>query len=116
MFISCSSAENDKKAYGIIVNGKYFLKLKGKRVAMAHDPVSLFKDRSYQDSVMIEVPTFMDGVIKGEDIPVRKGYYSFSGTIMIQERKVWIDLYWNNTDDKRTHSYSWNGKYQFIKP
>jgi len=111
LFVSCSGSENDQEAYGYKRDGLSFIKIKGKRKLMGHDPGSVLFSETYEDSVILQVPSLNDGIIKGEEIPVRKGYYKYIGKILIQDDKVQVSLSYNNTDDKKMEPAAWNGKY-----
>src|SRR5690349_18542150 len=63
---SCSKAYNYKEAEGITDAGQSYIKLKGKRELMAHDPISLLSNKTYEDSILIPVPSFREGTIKGK--------------------------------------------------
>ena len=110
LIISCTNSKNFKRAYGLTKNGQTYIKLKGTRESMAHDPSSL--DKTYQDSILIQVPSFANGVIKGENIPVEKGNYKYSGTLTINGDDLKVDLLINDTDDKKLRSLTWNGAYK----
>src|SRR5687768_7564581 len=80
---SCSESENYKTAYGFEKDGKTFIKLKGKRQLAAHDPSSVVSNKTYEDSLIIEVPSLQNSKINGKDIPVRKGYYKYLGEVIV---------------------------------
>ena len=82
---------------------------------MGHDPGSVLSNETYEDSVILQVPSLRDGIIKGQEIPVRKGYYSYLGEIIIHNEKVQVNLSYDNTDDKKVEPTSWNGKYIFVR-
>jgi hypothetical protein len=113
-FVSCSGSENYKEAYSYQQDGKSFIKIKGKRKLMAHDLGSVLSNKTYEDSVILQVPSLQDGTIKGEDIPVSKGHYKYLGQIHIDRKKVQVDLSYDNTDDKKIEPTSWNGKYVLV--
>ena len=77
---------------------------------MSHDPGSLGK--TDQDSILIQVPSFKNGVINGENIPVEKGQYKYSGTLTINGNDLKVDLLINDTDDKKLRPLTWNGTYK----
>ena len=77
LLVSCSGGENYEKAYGFEKDGKSFIKLKGQRQLAAHDPGSLLSNETYEDSLMMEVPSLQNGDINGRDIPVKHGYYKY---------------------------------------
>lgn len=91
----------------------FVLTVKGKRLKMAHDPISLFLRQTYEDSEAFVVPK-KEGLIRGEEIPVGAGAYHFSGTLNIQGDRIEIELSVNNYDDKTTKSSNWNGQYDLV--
>ncbi|WP_207435750.1 hypothetical protein [Sabulibacter ruber] len=111
---SCSGVKNYSNAYGVTIDQQSYIKVLGKRRYMAHDPISLIFNGTYKDSVLIPVPSFSDGTIKGESIPTKKGYYSYSGSLMIKGDYLKISLLVNNTDDNKQQDYSWNGEYKLF--
>lgn len=112
---SCSKAQNYPDAEAIIDEGKTFIKLKGKRGQMAHDIISLFSSKTYEDSILILVPSFNDGIIKGEDVSIEKGHYKYLGELSITGNRLKVNLFHDNTDDKRVEPTSWNGKYNLVR-
>jgi hypothetical protein len=115
LFFSCSGSENYQEAYGYQEDGESFIKIKGKRKWMGHDPGSVLSNDTYEDSVILQVPSLQDGTIKGEVIPVRKGRYKYLGEIAIEGKKVQINLSYDNTDDKKIEPTSWNGVYNLVR-
>jgi hypothetical protein len=81
---------------------------------MAHDPTSIGK--SYTDTFFLALPYYHDGNIKGEDIPVRDGYYKYTGSVLVSGSKLTISLSAINTDDKTIDPLSWNGTYKLERP
>jgi hypothetical protein len=112
---SCSESENYKTAYGFEKDGKTFIKLKGKRQLATHNPSSVISNKTYEDSLVIEVPSLQNSKINGKDIPVRKGYYKYLGEVIIQGAKVQVNLNYDNTDDKKIEPISWNGEYNLLR-
>ena len=82
---------------------------------MGHDPSSVLSNRTYEDSIIFQVPSLQAGIIKGEEIPVQKGRYKYLGQIIIDGKKVQVDLSYDNTDDKKIELTSWNGKYVLVR-
>jgi len=112
---SCSGGENYEKAYGFEKDGKSFIKLKGKRQLAAHDPVSVVSNETYEDSLVIQVPSLQNGIISGKEIPPKTGHYKYLGNVTIQEDRVEVNLSYDNTDDKTIDPVSWNGKYTLVR-
>lgn len=108
----CSNPQNFEEAEIIQKNDSTFIKLKGKRKLMSHDLNSVKSNQTYVDSVLIQIPYLAKGIIKGEDVPVRKGNYKFKGQIVIESKKLKVELIVIDTDDKKDRPYSWNGEYK----
>ena len=113
--LSCSGNKNYPKAYGFEQNGKALIILKGKREYMAHDVGSLLSGKTYEDSIVLSVPSLNDGIIKGHTIPVKEGYYKYVGEISIQGNRLTVNLSYDNTDDKKIQPLSWNGNYELFR-
>jgi len=75
------SGENYKDAYLRKIDNETLLVLKGKRKLMAHDPISIFIGKTYEDSILFPLPYVLDGIISGNRIDVKKGYYKYKGNI-----------------------------------
>jgi hypothetical protein len=112
-FLFTSSASNYKTAYIETEKQGFKVTVKGKRLYMVHDPISLFLRKTYEDSIQYLIPR-NEGVIKGEELPSEKGYYKSVGTIAIQNEKMEINLSANNYDDKELEPDTWNGKYKLV--
>ena len=115
LFVSCSGSKNYQEAYGYKQGDKSFIKIKGKRKLMAHDPGSVLSDETYEDSVILQVPSLQDGTIKGEEIPVQQGRYKYLGQIIIDGKNIQVNLSYDNTDDKKIEPTSWNGEYTLVQ-
>lgn len=111
---ACDRARNYPDAY-IISNNKHFIKLRGKRNLMVHDPISLFKGGTYEDSVLIPMPGIKNGKVSGREIVFDNGSYkdTYDGYILISGNKLKINLYNIDTADKGRKIYYcvWNGEY-----
>ena len=104
---------NYTDAYIIKKKDTTYLKLKGKRQLMVHDPISLILSKTYTDSTLIPLP-YIKNIIHGGDIPVEKGYYKYKGTITIDGNKVKVNLYYDDYDSKILESDDWDGSYQLV--
>ncbi|MBC7400286.1 MAG: hypothetical protein H7289_10095 [Mucilaginibacter sp.] len=113
---SCNGAKNNKEAYIVIKGNKSFIKLKGKRNYMVHDPISLVFNKTYEDSTLISLPRVQNGIIKGNEIITEKGYYKYTedSFISIDHQKLKIYLQYNDTDDKKVEQDGWNGEYNLV--
>jgi hypothetical protein len=107
--VGCANAQNYKQAYVIKKGDKVFIELKGKRKYLAHNPSDIGK--TYEDSILIEIQEYKDGVIDGRTIPVKPGYYKYEGNILINKNRLQVNLLINNTDDKKLNPSDWNGEY-----
>ncbi|MEO7213980.1 MAG: hypothetical protein ABIR72_24070 [Mucilaginibacter sp.] len=82
---------------------------------MSHDFVSLFNNKTYEDSVLIPVPSTGDKRIPGREIVFDNGYnkYSYDGYVLIKGKKLSINFYYSEKGDKteKKYFYVWNGDY-----
>jgi hypothetical protein len=112
-FLFTSPATNYKTAYIEKEQQHYKLTVKGKRLYMVHDPVSLFLRKTYEDSAQYVIPR-SEGVIKGQELPTKEGYYKSVGDIIITDNHLKIDLSADNYDDKTLDPDTWNGDYKLV--
>jgi len=89
----------------------YELTLTGKRLNNSHDLVTVFSKKTYLDTLKILLPR-KKGTINGEEIKVKKGNYEYLGTINIENKKINLELYYNNSDNNTKQPLIWNGKYE----
>jgi len=115
LLIACRNAENKKEAFIQTEDGKVFIKLKGERVKLVHNPKDLRKNNTYEDSISIQIPSLNDGTIKGNDIPIKDGQYNYQGYIMIDKDLLKVNLLIDDTDSKQLRPLSWNGEYKLIR-
>jgi hypothetical protein len=80
---------------------------------MIHDPISLFLRKTYQDSAQYIIPR-SEGVIKGQELPLKEGYYNLVGDITIKGNHLKIDLSADNYNDKTLDPSTWNGDYKLV--
>jgi uncharacterized membrane protein len=66
LHFSCSNVHNDKNAYVIKEDGHTYLILTGNRKYIVHDLISVFQDKTYRDSILIEIPLLKVGTIEGK--------------------------------------------------
>jgi|GEM_PF-3273708 hypothetical protein len=113
LITSCNRATNYKNASINNVNGEYFIKLKGKRNLMVHDPISLILGKTYEDSILIPIPYLKDGAIKGKDIVFGEGEYKYSldGNVFIDHKQLKVQLHDYDSVKKVTEQFVWNGEY-----
>jgi hypothetical protein len=114
--VRCNSSgfKNYKNAEVEKDNGRLIVKLRGRRKLMVHDPVSLFLNKTYEDSFSFSISQLTDCTIEGKDIPVEEGYYRYKGQITIAKNRLHVDLLIDNTDEKFLDTNSWNGDYDLI--
>jgi hypothetical protein len=112
LFSACGSSENYKEAFIVVKENQTYIKLKGQRVRMPHNVGNSTSSETYEDSILIQIPAYENGTIGGESIPVKRGNYGFKGQIVIDKPNIDIDLYVNDTDDKKIRPLSWNGRYK----
>ena len=105
--------KNDEAALVYKVDSSYLVVLTGTRYLMAHDPISALLGKTYDETYRIVVPR-IEGVVKGSEIPVEKGYYVYEGQIDFKGNRMSMNLYYDNYDDKRKDPLSWNGEYSFV--
>ena len=115
LFLFDTPAENFKEANLKLYDGEKVLVLKGKRSLMSHDIISAVSRKTYVDSVYFRIPFNGNGVLNGEKIEVENGNYAYEGNIKISNGNVYVDLYFNNVDDKKLEPSEWNGKYNLKK-
>ncbi|MEO6232881.1 MAG: hypothetical protein ABJB11_19735 [Ferruginibacter sp.] len=113
VFLFTSPSTNYKTAFIATEKDHFVLTVKGRRLLMVHDPVSLFFRKTYKDSANYIIPRKV-GIIKGEELPTEPGYYKSVGTITIQNHQVEINLSADNYDDNKLDPDSWNGKYKLV--
>jgi hypothetical protein len=102
-----SPAKNEKTAFIQQQESGFKVTVKGKRLLMVHDPVSwIFKD-TYEDSACFIIPR-QNGTINSYEIQVVKNNYKPKGTIVIDQRKMTIQLFYNQ---EQTSPDDWNGNY-----
>ena len=81
---------------------------------MAHDPFSAIRGRTYEETLMIELPR-IEGVIKGSEIPVPADKLPYTGEIVINKNKMKVDLYYDNRSEPKKVPTPWNDEYTLIE-
>jgi len=112
-FLFTSPSTNYKTAYIEKDQQHFRLIVKGKRLYMVHDPISLFLRKTYEDSAQYIIPR-SKGVIKGQELPAKEGYYKSVGDIIITDNHLKINLFADNYDDKTLDPDTWNGGYKLV--
>lgn len=108
-FIS-NKAKNYEDATVVRDGLLYKIEFKGVRYLMVHDPTSALMGKTYEANYSISVPR-ITGVVKGDEIPVKKGHYKYLGTITFTKNRFIVDLYY---DDNIKDPISWNGEYKLL--
>ena len=107
---SCHSVGNDPTATLFRKPKAQYLLLTGRRTLMVHDPISALLGKTYQDSLLLQLPVSATGWIPGRTIPPKPGYYPYSGGIQLQleQKKVILNL---STYDGPVY---YNGEYDLV--
>lgn len=116
LLVGCGpGAGNDHTALLRRYPGGQQLVLTGRRLLMAHNPISALRGKTYRDSITFHLPA-ASGLIAGSSIPVAPGHYAYLGTIRLQPeaRTVTVKLFADNTDDQQRDPLGWNGKYDLL--
>lgn len=104
---------NYADAFIVSKDNTEYLKLKGRRLVRATDPVALIMSRTYIDSVLIPLP-YERGIILGEDIPVQKGEHKYKGNIQMNGNAISVNLSYSSDDDRIVEQDEWNGDYHLV--
>jgi len=110
-YLFVPAATNDKTATIEKFDNQYVVTVSGKRSLMVHDPISLFERKTYLETYKIIVPR-AKGIVNGQEIPIKPGYYKLKGTMTFEKEHLIIDLWADNYDDKTKDPLSWNGNYK----
>jgi hypothetical protein len=111
---ACARTGNDEHAYFTRHGSRYVVELKGRRLLMAHDPISALRGRTSEETLKIEVPR-IEGVIEGADIVLTETSFRYAGRIVINKDRMTVDLYDDHRDDHRRVPASWNGEYILVE-
>lgn len=110
----CNKSKNYPTAWYVETNGNYVITVSGRRMLMAHDPISALEAKTYERSNSFVVPR-ITGRIEGSEIPRELGYYRYGGYIDISGTSMEMRLWADNTDDHRKEDLTWNGRYTLFK-
>jgi hypothetical protein len=110
----CDRSENYEHAQYVESGTRFEVTLRGKRMLMAHDPISLLQSKTSEESLVLDLPR-LSGSVAGDEIAVRPGYYKYLGQINFSDGRMVVDLYINNTDDGTKDALSWNGQYILVQ-
>ena len=114
MVSACSRVGNDERAYFAKQGASYLVELKGTRRLMAHDPISLIRGGTYEETLALQLPR-IEGVIEGSEIPVTAGKLRYTGEIVITKDKMKLDLYYDDPGDSVRRPLPWNGEYTLVQ-
>ena len=106
---ACSRG-NEERAYFTKQGERYLVEMKGRRRAMAHDPASAVRGRTYEETLTIDLPR-IEGVVDGAEIPVSPDKLRYTGRVVITKHRMTVDLYY---DDGTRHPLPWNGEYTLV--
>ena len=111
---ACSGVGNNERAYFAKQGRSYLVELKGTRRAMAHDPISAIRGRTYEETLTLQLPR-IEGVIDGSEIPVPEGKLRYGGNVAITKDKMKINLYYDDRSEDTKVPLDWNGEYTLVE-
>ena len=111
---ACSRTGNQERAHFSKQGSSYLVELKGTRLLMAHDPISFIRGRTYEETLIMELPR-IEGEIAGSEIPVPPDKLPYGGRVVIAKDKMKIDLYYDDPSDTKV-PLPWNGEYTLVPP
>lgn len=110
----CHHGQNYKDARVVQSSERYIVTLSGKRVQMAHGPISAIRGKKSEAHLVLDLPR-RSGVIRGDEIPTKPGFYKYLGTVEITGDRMSVNLFYDNTDDGIRDPLSWNGDYVLVE-
>ncbi len=81
---------------------------------MAHDPISLIRGQTYEETMIVQLPR-IEGVIDGTEIPVPKDKLSYTGQVSITKDKMEVNLYYDDKNEMTKAPLPWNGEYTLVQ-
>ena len=105
------NTENHSNAYYIKRGSSFEITVSGTRFLMSHHPISALSGKTYVATHTFIVPR-ITGIVTGDEIPRKKGYYKYIGTIEFTDSHMIINLQSDNYDNDTKHPISWNGIYK----
>lgn len=103
---------NEERAYFFSDGRMYRVEMKGRRFPLVHDPISLLLERTYIDTLTMQLPR-IEGVIDGTEIPVSPDKLRYVGRVVITQRKMTVDLYYDD-DERPRRPLPWNDEYTLV--
>jgi hypothetical protein len=83
--------------------------MKGWRLPLVHDPVSLLLNRTYEETETMDLPR-IDGVVEAAELGLPSHW---DGRVVITNRKMTVDLYYRDEGARRP--WSWNDEYTLVQ-
>jgi len=111
---SCGRASNDERAVYTKQGSSYLVEMKGRRLLMAHDPLSWIRGRTYEDTLTLELPR-IEGAVEGREIPVKPDKLRYTGRVVLAGGRMTVDLRYVNRDGKTEAPLPWNGEYTLVQ-
>ncbi|WP_133053981.1 hypothetical protein [Niastella yeongjuensis] len=102
-----TGAKNYSTAYIQPYGENFKITVKGRRMLMVHDPVSVLLNHTYNDSASFIIPR-QYGTIPRSEIQLLNDNDKLTGTIAIDGKKMKIQLFYHNMYKV---PYNWNGRY-----
>lgn len=115
ILISCRNvidSDIDKTAKYVRTDSTQFVVLFGYKKLMSHDLKSLFLNEYYLDSIQLLLNSSNKSV-SGKDIFLEKKGYPIVGHVVIENKKVVVNVFQKNTDLNKFEDIGWNGTYLF---
>lgn len=105
---------NEDRAYFAKSGHVYRVEMKGWRFPLVHDPLSLLVERTYQDTLTLDLPRIA-GVIEGKEIPVSADKLRYVGRVVISNGKMRVDLYYDDVGEGSRRPLPWNDEYTLVQ-
>jgi len=109
---ACSRTGNQERAHFSKHGLSYLVELKGTRLLMAHDPISFIRGRTYEETLIMELPR-IEGEIEGSELPVPPDKLPYGGRVVIAKDKMKVDLFYDDPSDTKV-PLPWNGEYTLV--
>ena len=103
---------NDDRAYFVRDGDSYRVVMRGRRLPLVHDPVSLLLIRTYEETFTMQLPR-IDGVIQASEIPV-PGDLRYAGRVVIDRGTMSVDLYYDDVGEGTRRPLRWNDEYTLV--
>ena len=110
---ACEWTGNYEDAYFVKSGDRYQVEMKGRRRLMAHDPISGLRGRTYEETLIMDLPR-IEGEIAGSEIPVPPDKLKYKGRVVITKAKMKLDLYYDNPGESVSRPLPWNGEYTLV--